>query len=231
MNLYEILGVEKEATSDEIKKAYRTICKENHPDLKKGDEKIFIAATRAYEVLMDPEKRKKYDETGDTPDEQSVFEEARSQLTGLYQHVITTVQNLTYRNIVAEMKKILAEKKRGAERELQELETEKERLDKIKIRITGPDNIFERTAQALIDMVMKKIRAVKRMLDVISRITEQLDKYEDHPEKQSQMPGNLFIDFSTMFNGETQTFHGVRFQSHPNTFRDGNGHTLESPTE
>lgn len=64
---YEVLGVKKDATAEEIKKAYRKITKENHPDLHPGDkacEERFKEANEAYEVLSDEEKRKKYDQFG-----------------------------------------------------------------------------------------------------------------------------------------------------------------------
>ncbi len=62
---YQILGVSESATADEIKKAYRTIAKANHPDKNPGDnaaEERFKAASEAYDTLSDPEKKKKYDQ-------------------------------------------------------------------------------------------------------------------------------------------------------------------------
>lgn len=64
---YEVLGVSKNASEDELKKAYRKLAKKYHPDLNPGDkeaESKFKEANEAYAVLSDAEKRKNYDQYG-----------------------------------------------------------------------------------------------------------------------------------------------------------------------
>ena len=65
-NYYEVLGVDKTASQDEIKKAYRNLAKENHPD-KGGNPEVFKKISVAYDVLGDEQKRKEYDNPMSNP--------------------------------------------------------------------------------------------------------------------------------------------------------------------
>lgn len=71
---YEALGLSKNASADEIKKAYRKLALEYHPDRNKSKEaeSKFKAVTKAYEVLSDPQKRQTYDQLGHAAFEQGV---------------------------------------------------------------------------------------------------------------------------------------------------------------
>jgi curved DNA-binding protein len=82
IDYYKILGLNKDATSQEIKKAFRKLARQFHPDLHPNDkeaQKKFQQINEANEVLSDPEKRKKYDKYGKDWQHAEQFEQARQQ--------------------------------------------------------------------------------------------------------------------------------------------------------
>jgi len=82
IDYYKILELDKNATDEAIKKAYRKLARKYHPDLNPGDKeatKKFQRINEANEVLSDPEKRKKYDQYGKDWQHADQFEQARRQ--------------------------------------------------------------------------------------------------------------------------------------------------------
>ena len=64
---YEVLGIQKDASADDIKKAYRSLARKYHPDLHPDDKQCaekFKEVNEAYEVLSDPSKKERYDQFG-----------------------------------------------------------------------------------------------------------------------------------------------------------------------
>src|SRR5687768_16639969 len=81
VDYYSILGLDKNASQDDVKKAYRKLARKYHPDLNPNDSaanKKFQQINEANEVLGDPEKRKKYDQYGKDWEHADQFEKARS---------------------------------------------------------------------------------------------------------------------------------------------------------
>src|SRR5687768_12927187 len=87
VDYYKILELDKSATTDQVKKAYRKLARKYHPDLNpdnKEANKMFQQINEAHEVLSDPEKRKKYDQYGKDWQHAEQFEQqrARQQYSG-----------------------------------------------------------------------------------------------------------------------------------------------------
>jgi DnaJ-class molecular chaperone len=86
-DFYQILGVARNASAEDIKKAYRRLARQYHPDLHSGAkktemEKKFKELNEAHEVLSDPDKRKKYDRYGAQWEQAEAYEKARQQAGG-----------------------------------------------------------------------------------------------------------------------------------------------------
>ncbi|WP_369974413.1 DnaJ C-terminal domain-containing protein, partial [Pedobacter sp. HMWF019] len=89
IDYYKILNIDKKASADEIKKAYRKLARKYHPDLNPNDKeanKQFQLINEANEVLSDSEKRKKYDEHGEHWKHADEFEKAKQSQRSQQQH-------------------------------------------------------------------------------------------------------------------------------------------------
>ena len=73
-DLYDVLGIQKGANEQEIKRAYRRLAREYHPDVNKakGADEKFKEVQSAYDVLSDPQKRSRYDQFGVTDDQAEI---------------------------------------------------------------------------------------------------------------------------------------------------------------
>lgn len=128
---YEVLGVSRQAAPDEIKRAYRRLARELHPDANREDPAAadkFKDVTRAYEVLSDPQKRQRYDTFGDERIDAGAFADFGG-ISDLFASFFGGVGGSTRRrgptrgaDILAEVAVSLEEAASGIERDV-ELET------------------------------------------------------------------------------------------------------------
>lgn len=87
MNPYEILGVDKDTSVENIKVKYRQLASENHPD-KGGDAEKFKLISLAYQILIDPIKRKSYDHNGIFFADSSIYNESIEHLRRIFNNQI-----------------------------------------------------------------------------------------------------------------------------------------------
>ncbi len=120
--LYKTLGVNEKASQAEIKTAYREGSKKHHPD-KGGDAETFSLLAKAHEVLSDPIKRKRYDETGIENEPTSLEAKARTSLVGLFNSALVEYgfEKIVSMDIFGQMDIVIDNK-------LHEMKTRKEKI-------------------------------------------------------------------------------------------------------
>ena len=202
IDFYKTLGVEKDATEKEIKKAYRKLSLEHHPD-QGGDEEEFKKITEAYEVLSDTEAKEIYDSTGYYETERSIDTQAKERLCAVFVSMLAQVTTASYdRNPLHHTKDILKELKKTIRRVRSEFETAFKSFDTsissiqsdIKIlkyvkdhimhNETGNDNILSKVVDAKIEAMKQELvhtehakKAQERELEIANRVYEMCDDY------------------------------------------------------
>lgn len=158
MKLYDDLGVERDATADEIKKAHRKAVKANHPDTG-GDADKFLAVQKAFDTLGDEEKRRRYDETGDADGSSKMASDAklRELLHHLVSGMIDGEIDLDTTDVVAHVKKSLAKVEAEIRKRIAQGEKKVARVDKMAKRLRKKAKKGKAAAGPLADMLFRSL--------------------------------------------------------------------------
>lgn len=140
MTLYEELELTPDCSFDDIKHQYRTLAKKHHPDLG-GDAEVFKRIKFAYEVLIDPARRKQYDDNKTTTVAEDIHREAITNLAGIFFSIIPTF-DCSGGNLVAVMKSEVEKGKSNTVRDsiLNETYIGNLELIKSKLKTKNPDD-------------------------------------------------------------------------------------------
>lgn len=171
--LYEILGVRPDADDAALGRAYRQRAKQCHPDRNPERGELFKQLADAYAVLSDPERRRRYDETGetDTTPEGALRREALKALGQILGAIIGNdlerMKDTTHRPLIEEIRKVL-------DRAIEEWE---ERADKLRQHRQAIIEVAERieAAEGQENILASVARAPLEQLDAeLSHVAEQL---------------------------------------------------------
>jgi len=182
MNFYHSLGLNKGATEDEIKKAYRELAKTKHPD-KGGTEEDFKSISLAYEVLSNREKRAKYDR-GEPFESEDRDTRARRNLCKIFNTITDDgyfdhTRSDLFKRIRGEVNEIVLK----MESDLEDAEIRIGKLEEIKSRIRGADFLIESVDNS-ISMLNMRVTGIEEEIEV-SRVMKDMIKegiYEQDPE-------------------------------------------------
>lgn len=198
MNPYEILGVGRDATEDEIKKAYRNQSMKTHPDLNNGETEAFKQVERAYRILTTPEKRERYDRFGNTDDESDPVDEA---IRALIRRAFTASDYpLNY------IKKELKVQKDKLSTKQNDLIRNKEKIQKRRnsfIKKNGKVDFVLDEIDFVIAQLEKDINNVDQGMNQISKYLDLLLEFKEEEKKETTNPA--WNDFYQKIN-ELESF-------------------------
>lgn len=184
MTHYQTLGVPKDASQSDIKKAYRKLSSQCHPDREGGDPKRMAEVNAAYEVLGDPARRKRYDETGESRPEQqgpTLEQQAYAALVDVFAQVL----EMTGHDPVREVRESFQDAIRVAEKSTKEKQRDIEKLEKRRnvVTVTSGENIFTMLIDSKIQAHRSAIARAGEQSKIAKEALKMLEAYVYHPEK------------------------------------------------
>lgn len=168
---YSALGVPRDASDAEIRKAFRALARVHHPDREGGDHEKMSEANRAYELLTDPERRARYDATGATEEPKPVDAWARDTLFRILLGVMANQPEEA--NLADAVRSALQHANRQVQTGLMNLRTESRRLDRRRANLKDDGlfaGLFEQRAREISD----QIRNGEGELEVLTRAAEMM---------------------------------------------------------
>lgn len=187
--LYEILEVEENATTKEIKKAYRSLSKIHHPD-KGGDEEEFKKISEAYNILSDEKLREAYDNGAS-------LEEVKQESDGLMRRIFSIFEEALnsagfvpeYSDLFVRMRELCNEKELRMEKDIEEYENQinnvkdiQKRMKNAQIFVNYLDNEIAELKRRIENTGEEK-EYLYRILDFISNCEYEVNEEEDYEHR------------------------------------------------
>ncbi len=177
-SLYDTIGVNKGASQEEIKKAFREKAKETHPDTENGNTMAMVELNKAYKVLSDADKRKRYDETGQDSPEQSFEVRFKSLIKEVFILVIDDTKSIDNVDIIKSFNSQLNAILDGFKSQHKDHLFKKEKYEKVKLRLKSKDdNSINEVIDTQIEMCNNNLGMLNTNIDFIRKSKEVLKKY------------------------------------------------------
>lgn len=211
MNHYETLDVEPNASAEEIKRAYRKKASAAHPDKNGGDTTLMQAVNQANDVLSDPERRAKYDETGDDSQPDSMEQRAVGQLARFFELVLEKEGNLIA--LVREHMKY------GEDAAIDEVRALRKKVDRLmrrrdKIKVKSGENLVHMLIDGQVCAANQRIAALEDALAVGAIAKKLLNEYVSEEQTPGARTGNDHtLQFSQALGTQMQRAGPGRYNS------------------
>lgn len=179
MDPYKELGLTPDCSEEDIKKRFKSLAQIFHPD-KGGNPEKFLIIKEAYEILIDPNRKKSYDRSGKIKDVVLPRDEALQELAGLLsQHIITL--NPENDNLIQIMKQSMIKLRKEIDAKIAHAVSYQIKLKKISKRLlhkSTKENFLDNFLNFQINQLDNEIDSHKESLDVINIMSVILDDYD-----------------------------------------------------
>ncbi len=177
--LYRILGVEKDSSPSEIKKAFRAKAKKNHPD-KDGSPEEFQKIKQAYDVLSDPEKRKEYNETGLSPINSNKDSDISKRLNAYVAQVLMK-EGVSVKNIVRNLKDVIKTENQKLTVAKGKTENHADNLRMIVEKKCSKEgrNTLKNISEKIIQDLLSDIQKIDYAIEINECCLEKVELYKD----------------------------------------------------
>lgn len=174
MDLYEVLGVPRDATVEVIRKGYKSKARANHPD-HGGDAEKMKSVNHAWEILSDPEKKELYDLTGtDSPE---MAKHVEGNLLTLFEEYLNQEEEFRG-DLMAKMREIVCQSINTMEQEAGAARRRVVKLERDRARIKGP-GLFAKAADRSISACKGVIARNEKNIEIAELMLVALKKYAD----------------------------------------------------
>lgn len=194
MNPYDILQVSPQASDEEIKKKYRMLAQQNHPD-KGGNVETFQKINLAYSILSDPVRRKHFDSTGQYNMNTGLKEQALGNLSIVLNNFINQI-NPEMEDLIVCMKNDIRREKNSLNEQIAiciaSITKLEKFLKKIKRKKEG-ENVLKTFVQVKITAQENNIKVHNRGLEVCDTMLEILEDYEFGGEEWNLLVSSISI--------------------------------------
>jgi len=203
---YKTLGVEKDATPEQIKKAYRKQANEHHPDKNDGkSSETFTDLVEAYKCLGDDTNRKSYDAGAYSNKTESLEVKANRLVIEAFVNGLEALSedDVKYKNVVEFMKDTISGIIRKIKAELKKLESSKRKYITARERISGKDGMLFDVATVNINKITLLIGKGQDELEAFEAALLLADDFEYKTDKQdTPVPGSLVSLFGQVNQSE-----------------------------
>jgi len=198
-NPYEILGVEADATQEEIKKAYKDKAKKCHPDIAKDDGEAFKDIAWAYDILSDENKKTHFDQFGSDPNSEEAMRTTiiMNSLCQIFDNISANLSpdELEKYDLIGIMRKSVQQKITDINSLIDRLNKDCKKVHKLKEVIEGrlkklekdkKPNFFLATLIKRIGIIQADIKGQEKLLDIANGMLDVVNDYEFNFDKEEE---------------------------------------------